>query len=245
MKISIITATFNNEQTITKTLESVAFQDYHNIEQIIIDGGSTDNTLKIVEKFNHISKIISERDNGIYYALNKGILLSTGAIIGFLHADDFFVSSSILSKISLNFKKFSADAVYGDLDYVAFNNTHKIIRHWKSNLFETKMLRKGWMPPHPTFYVKKEVFEKLGKFDTDYNISADYELILRFLSNNIEVKYIPEVFVKMRLGGISNRNLKNIIRKSKEDYKAIKKNKIGGIYTLFNKNFLKIHQFFK
>ena len=245
MKISIITATFNNESTIAQTLKSVAYQDYNNIEHIIIDGGSTDKTLEIANKFDHVAKVISQKDNGIYFALNKGVSLSSGDIIGFLHADDFLENSFILSIIVKSFENFNIDAVYGDLDYVAFDDTKKIIRSWKSKPFESKMLKKGWMPPHPTFYAKKELYNKFGVFNTDYRISADYELILRLLSNKISVKYVSEVFVKMRLGGISNKNLKNIIQKSKEDLRAIKKNKIGGFYTLFMKNYSKIHQFLK
>lgn len=245
MKISIITATYNNEATIKETLESVAKQDYQNIEHIIIDGVSTDNTLKIIENYKHISKVISEKDFGIYHALNKGIKHSTGELIGFLHADDYFEDISILSEIAKTVKKHQADAIYGDLDYISTNDTEKIIRHWKSKEFKLKLLKKGWMPPHPTFYAKKQLYNKFGIFNTNYKISADYELMLRFLSKNISVKYIPKVIVKMRVGGVSNNSFSNIITKSKEDYKAIKANKIGGIFTLLNKNFSKISQFWK
>ncbi len=245
MRVSIITASFNNEKTIKKTLESVKNQKYKEIEHIIIDGNSTDNTIKIAKKYKHIDKIISEKDKGIYYALNKGIQISTGEIIGFLHADDFLANNSIIEKIISVFKNKITDAVYGDLEYVSSNSANKIIRYWKSNQFTEGMLEKGWMPPHPTLYVKKRLYTETGLFNTDYKISADYDFMLRIFSKKINSEYLPEVIVKMRIGGVSNRNLKTIIQKSKEDLRAIKHNKIGGILCLLKKNTSKISQFLK
>ncbi|MBN2892358.1 MAG: glycosyltransferase [Bacteroidales bacterium] len=243
MKISIITATFNCESTIEKALLSVAEQTYSNIEHIIIDGASSDNTISIVEKFHHVSKIISEKDEGIYFALNKGILMAEGDVIGFLHADDFFAENNVISEIV---EKFSfADAVYGDLDYVSSGDNLKIVRHWVAGIFSENKLKKGWMPPHPTFFAKKSLYEENGLFDTNFKISADYDLMLRFLCKNISVVYLPKVLVKMRVGGVSNKSLKNILLKSKEDFKAIRKNKIGGVFTLLNKNISKLSQFWK
>ncbi len=245
MKISIITATFNSEKTIRSTLQSVDNQTYKNIEHIVIDGKSTDKTLEIVAKFSSVSKVISEKDSGVYFALNKGIKKASGDVIGFLHADDFFANDLILEKIAEKFKDTNADILYADLDYVAFENHKKIIRHWKSGDFSFKKLKKGWMPPHPTFYVKKSIYDRLGYFDTSFSIAADYDLMLRFLSDKtLKVVYLPEVTVKMRVGGISNRNLKNILQKSREDLRAMKKNHVGNFFTLIMKNLQKIPQFF-
>ncbi|MEA3451333.1 MAG: glycosyltransferase family 2 protein, partial [Bacteroidota bacterium] len=220
-------------------------QTYKNIEHIIIDGKSSDDTLKIINEFHHVSKIVSEKDLGIYYALNKGIKEATGNIIGFLHADDFLSSNNTIELISDYFlKNKDLDAVYGDLEYI-LELENKKIRFWKSETFEESKLKKGWMPPHPTLYTKAELYTKYGHFNTNYLISADYDLILRFFKNEIKTKYIPKVLVKMRIGGASNKNIKNIIKKTKEDFLTIRKNKIGGLFTLLNKNISKISQFWK
>jgi len=244
MRITIITATFNNEKTIEQTLESVKNQTYSDIEHIIIDGNSSDKTIEVIKKFEHINKIVSEPDNGIYYALNKGLQIATGDVVGFLHADDFYANNDCLSKIAKAFTGNDVDAVYGNLQYVAFENTDKIIRNWISNDFNPKALKKGWMPPHPTFYAKKELYNQFGDFNTKYKISADYDLMLRFLTKNISVKFIPETIIKMRVGGISNKNIKSILNKSKEDLSAMRNNKVGGFLTLVRKNTSKISQFF-
>ncbi len=246
MKISIITATYNNEKTIEQTIQSVINQTYQDIEYIVIDGNSSDNTLKIVDKYRkRISHIISEADNGMYDALNKGIMKATGDVIGFLHADDFYPESSIIEKVEYTFKVYGTQSVYGDLDYVSADNPQKIIRKWKSGKFKINELKKGWMPPHPTFFVLRDVYWKYGFFDLNYKIASDYELMLRFLGKHkISTAYLPEVLVKMRWGGKSNKSIDNIILKSKEDYRALKNNNIGGIYSLFMKNFRKVGQFF-
>jgi len=246
MKISVITVTYNNQQTIEQSIQSVLNQTYKDIEYIVIDGNSTDETLKIINKYrDKIALIISEADKGMYDALNKGIMKASGDIIGFLHADDFYPSDKILEKVEHTFKVYASQSVYGDLDYVSAENPEKIIRKWKSGKFEFNELRKGWMPPHPTFFVLREVYWKYGFFNLNYKIAGDYDLMLRFLGKHkITTAYLPEVLVKMRWGGKSNKSIKNIILKSKEDYKALKNNKIGGLYSLFMKNFRKINQFF-
>lgn len=246
MLITIITATYNNKTTIEHTIRSVLSQSYPNIEYIIIDGKSTDGTLDVVEKYkSKITQIISETDKGMYDALNKGIELAGGDIIGFLHADDFYADKTVLEKVMESFKKRNNDSVYGDLEYVSAADVQKKIRYWQAGQFDIKKLKKGWMPPHPTFFVKKEVYKKYGSFDLDYKIAADYDLMLRFLwKYNISTVYLPEVLVKMRWGGASNRNLGNIIQKSKEDYSILRRNKIGGLFSLFYKNIRKISQFF-
>lgn len=243
MKISIITACYNADATIERTIKSVLNQSYKNIEYIIVDGGSSDKTLDIIERYSQgISNMVSEPDKGIYDALNKGVMLATGDFIGFLHADDAFASSHVIKKIA--HLASNSDAVYGDLQYVSEND--KVIRHWESGLFSLKALKRGWMPPHPTLYIKRELYNQIGHFNLEYKIASDYDFMLRLLSvPNIKVSYLPEVVVLMRVGGASNKSISNIIKKSKEDYKAIKRNKIGGFRTLFMKNFGKIGQFFK
>ncbi len=247
MTISIITATYNSQNTIADAINSVASQTYDNIEHIIIDGKSTDNTLSIIkETGGRISKIISDPDNGIYDALNKGIKNATGNIITFLHADDIFADNYVIEKAANLFSEKQTDSIYGDLQYVAKYDTNKIIRYWKSGEFTISKLKKGWMPPHPTFFVKKTVYDKFGVFDTNFKIAADYDIILRFLGKHgISTAYLPEVMIKMRMGGESNKNIKNIILKMKEDLKALKNNNIGGIHTLILKNIIKIPQLFR
>ena len=247
MKVSIITATYNSENTIEVCMRSVLSQTYDHIEHIIIDGNSKDKTLKKVNtllKDRTNATIISEPDKGIYDALNKGVAKATGDIIGFVHSDDFLADSNIIEKIVEVFKLQKVDGVYGDLHYVAFNDTDKVIRNWVSKTFKTKLLKQGWMPAHPTLYLKKELYNLNGGFDLSYKIAADYDFILRiFKQNELKFFYLPTVIVKMRVGGASNRSIKNIIQKTKEDYRAIKKNQTGNGLTVIVKNFSKIKQF--
>jgi glycosyltransferase len=247
MKVSIITATYNSSESIKRTLDSIASQDYKNIEHIIIDGGSTDDTLEIVKKHhNQISKIISEKDNGIYDALNKGLKIATGDVIGFLNSDDYFSSDQSVSSIVTAFNASNPDIVYGDLMYHSVvNNKIKTIRYWKSNPFEAKSLFFGWMPPHPTIYCKREVYETYGDFNSNLKISADYDFILRvFKLSNLTKKHVPKVIVNMQMGGASNGSIKNLFVKTKEDYIVVKANKCGGFVCVFFKNIRKIKQFF-
>lgn len=247
MKISIITATLNNEKTIDDCLTSIKTQTHNNIEQIIVDGLSTDSTLKIVDKHaNQNFIIISEPDKGIYDALNKGIKMATGDIIGILHADDFYATNDILSKISQCFEKHECDILYGNLEYIDQSPQQKTIRYWKAGIFTAQKLKNGWMPPHPTLFVKKEVYQQIGLFNITYKIAADYDFMIRCLKNpEFKIHYLPQTIVKMRIGGKSNKSVSNIIQKSKEDYQIIKANRIGDIRTLVLKNIGKIHQFFR
>ncbi len=247
MKVSIITATFNSALTIENNLQSIENQTYKNIEHIIIDGKSTDKTLEKIKKYEkNIFKIISEKDNGIYDALNKGIENSNGDIICFLHSDDFFFNEHVIENVVKSFKKNPTDSLYGDLFYVDFNDTNKIIRYWRSQKFQRKLFEFGWMPAHTTFFVKKEIYKKFGKFNLDLKISADYELMLRFLYKNcISTQYLPEIIVKMRVGGKSNASIKNRIIANKEDKKAWKINNLKlPFYTIYLKPIRKIFQFF-
>mgnify|MGYP006106148587 CR=1 FL=1 len=246
MKISIITVCYNSEKTIYDAINSINMQTYPNIEHVFIDGLSTDETLDVIKinsKRDNI--IISEPDKGIYDALNKGILNATGDIIGFLHSDDVLNESNTIEDIVNTFNIESVDGVYGDLLYVDKQNINKIIRNWKSCIFEKKLLNKGWMPPHPTLFLKKNIYHKYGLFDLNYSISSDYEFILRiFKTKSLKFTYIPNVISKMRIGGASNRNIKNIINKTIEDYRALKSNNIGNLFSLIRKNTSKIKQFF-
>ena len=247
MKISIITATFNRGHFIESCILSILKQNVKDIEIIIIDGLSTDSTYDkitpLLEKNKNI-KFFSEKDMGVYDALNKGVEKSSGDIIGFLHSDDIFHEKNILNQIINKFEEDKLDGVYGDLQYIDKINTNKVLRYWKSCKFHKKLLKKGWTPPHPTMFLKKKIYEKHGKFNLDYKISADYDFMLRILKDSsIKLDYIPKVITKMRVGGISNKNIKNIMLKTFEDYKAIRSNKIGSLGTLIRKNTSKIKQF--
>lgn len=248
MKVSIITATYNSAKYIASSLNSIFNQDYKDIECIIIDGDSKDQTKSIIKTYQRKNlniTLVSEADNGIYDALNKGIKLATGDLIGFVHSDDNLASPHIISELVLAIKEKQAFGVYGDLQYVSQLDTSKLIRDWKSCVFSKSLLKKGWMPPHPTLFLKKEVYQKHGNFNQNYKISADYDFMLRVLKDKtLRFVYLPKVIIKMRVGGASNKNLKNIIQKTKEDYKAITSNKIGNWVTLFLKNYSKFKQFF-
>ena len=247
MKLSLITATYNSAETISNAINSVRNQKIDNLEYIVIDGCSTDGTLEILkENADIISKWVSEPDNGIYDALNKGLKMASGEIVGFLHSDDSFANDRILQNIIDIFDMQPIDFLYGDLEYITSAEPYKVLRYWKSGYFTPKNLKKGWMPPHPTVYFKRNLIDRIGQFNTSYSISADYDWMMRCLTiPKLKVAYIPEVLIKMRTGGASNRSLKNIIKKSQEDYKIIRRNKIGNFITLLYKNFGKIGQFFK
>jgi len=246
MKVSIITAVYNNKDTIKDAIESVLSQTYKNIEYIIIDGASTDGTVDIIRNYgDKIDKFISEKDNGIYDAMNKGINLASGDIVGILNSDDFYVDNRVIEKVVDVFENKTIDSLYGDLVYVDKDNIDKIVRYWKSREYKEGLFKKGWHPAHPTFFVKREVYEKYGMFNLDFKIAADYELMLRFLEKyKITTAYLPEILVKMRVGGESNRSIKNIIRANIECYKAWKNNglKIDPL-IIIRKPFFKLFQY--
>ena len=221
-------------------------QNFKNKEHIIIDGGSTDGTINIIKKNkNKNIKLVSSSDRGIYDALNKGLKISNGKIIGILHSDDFYENKFVLKNVFNAFKTSKADLVYGDLLYISKNFPYRKIRYWRAGEFFKNNLNSGWMPPHPAVFIKSSVLKKIGKYDLNYKISSDYDFLLRALSNkNIKKYYLPKTLIKMRIGGKSNNSLKNLINKSLEDYEIIKKNNVGGIFTLFRKNYSKIRQFF-
>lgn len=247
MKVSIITIAWNSANSISDAIDSVVSQTYSNIEYIIVDGKSTDNTVEIVKSYgNKISKFVSEPDKGIYDALNKGIKMATGDIVGFMHSDDIFANDKIIEHVVEKFNQNDTDSLYGDLQYVYKDDTNKVLRYWKSGKFTIGRLKMGWMPPHPTLYIKRWVYEKYGGFNIKMGISADYDSMLRFLGKHkISTQYLPEVMVKMRVGGASNRSIKNIIKKSREDWDSIKRNEFGNAFTLIFKNLRKVTQFIK
>lgn len=245
MKVSIITATYNSASTIKDTVLSVTQQSYKDIEHIIVDGLSTDNTVNIIQHFGHVGPLLSEKDNGIYDAMNKGLSIATGDIIGILNSDDFYPHAHVIEKVVKAMSTPDCDACYGDLVYVDAHHATKVLRKWIAGDYSKKQFYNGWMPPHPTFFVKREVYEKYGNFNLQFKSSSDYELLLRFMFlNDIKVKYLPGVLVHMRTGGQSNRSLKNRIAAHKEDYLAWSSNGLSPKwYTLAMKPLRKIKQY--
>ncbi|PJJ79444.1 glycosyltransferase family 2 protein [Mucilaginibacter auburnensis] len=224
LKISLITVTRNAESTIQRCIESVLFQDYANVEYIIIDGNSTDGTAQIIRKhINDIARFVSEPDKGIYDAMNKGIKIATGDVVGILNADDFFASPQVLSNVAQAFAKNEIDALYGDLNYLKPDGG--VVRRWVSGAYKAWRFNWGWMPPHPTFYCKRLFFNKLGLYDLDFGTAADYELMLRFMfKNKLQVHYLNSLMVNMQTGGASNQTLLNRIKAWKSDLSAMGKN---------------------
>lgn len=227
MTITIITATFNSGKTLRTNLESVLSQTYTDFEHIVVDGASCDDTMEIVKsyepRYNGRLRYISEPDKGIYDAMNKGLALATGNVIGVLNSDDCYASDTILERISEGIKDF--DAVFADLDYVSPSDINRVVRKWKGSPYAPGLFFKGWHPAHPTFYARRECFDKFGKFDITLNVSADFELMLRFIEKGkIRTHYIPVTFVKMRMGGESNGTLSKIIEGNRNIMKAFRKN---------------------
>jgi len=248
MKVSIITIAYNAAETIEETIRSVISQDYHDIEYILIDGASQDNTLEIAQQYvSGIAKIISEPDEGIYDAMNKGVRNATGDLIGILNADDVFAHREVISRVVETMKAGNTDACYADLKYVSRENPGKVVRYWKSGQYVKSAFLNGWMPPHPTFFLKKELYFKYGVYRTALRSSADYELMLRMLYKfDVKTSYLPEVVVHMKLGGQSNVSLRNRLRANNEDRLAWKLNELKPARLTFIKKPLgKISQFFR
>lgn len=245
MKVSIITTTYNSAATVKDTIVSVLSQTYKNIEHIVIDGRSKDNTINIIRENGHSGPVISEHDHGIYDAMNKGLSLATGDIVGILNSDDFYSNNEVIEKVVSVFSKSNVKALYGDLDYVDPYDTSIVRRRWIAGGYRRAHFLTGWMPPHPTFFVKREVYEKYGGFKTELKSSADYELLLRLLYvNRVKATYLPEIMVHMRAGGYSNRSFHNRIKAHKEDYKAWKLNNLDPKwFTLALKPMRKIKQY--
>lgn len=248
MKISIITVCFNSRSTIEDTIQSISSQNYQDIEYIIIDGSSNDGTVSLIkEHADKVTKWSSEPDKGIYDAMNKGIGMASGDIIGFLNADDLYADCYVLEKVAGIFKDFTVDACYADLVYVDPVDLNKVVRYIKSCDYVDGLFRKGWCPPHPTFFVKKSIYQQYGGFDLSYAIGNDVELMIRFLGRHkISTVYFPEILVRMRTGGVSNSSFLNIIRQNIEILKAMKRNGINVSPASFfiSKFFSRLSQFY-
>ena len=248
MKISVITAVYNAERYVRSALDSILEQQAVDVECVVIDGGSTDNTVQIVESYgDRIDVFVSEPDGGIYDALNKGLRLARGDVVGFLHADDMLADPGALARVRERFAASPrAVAVYGDLEYVASDDASRVLRRWCAGPFKPSSLRWGWMPPHPTLYFRRELVSTLGEFDVGLRIAADYEWMLRLLRSGRPVEYVPSLQVRMRVGGASNRSLKNVVHKSSEDWIALRRHGWGSAMatiTLLAKNLRKLPQF--
>lgn len=259
MKVSLITVSYNSANTIADTLRSVQQQTYKDIEYIVVDGNSSDGTIEIVKQFLNaeqgrpegaaqgvVTTFLCERDQGIYDAMNKGLALATGDIIGVLNSDDFYCSDDVIEEVVRAFQVNNTDCLYGDLNYVDPVDTSKVIRKWRSGPFHKENFLKGWMPPHPTFFVRKNCYKKFGTFNTQFKSAADYELMLRFLyKESCSALHLPKVMIHMRAGGVSNVSLKNRFRANREDRLAWK---INGLkpkwFTLLRKPLSKLIQYF-
>jgi glycosyltransferase len=246
MKVSIITVTMNSEKYLADCINSVRRQNHKDIEHIIIDGKSTDRTIPIIlQNLNHISCWVSETDRGMYDAINKGLQMATGDIVGILNSDDMFASADAVKSIVDCFETTDTDSVYGDLVYVDAVNTQKVIRYWKGVSYKRSRFRYGWMPAHPTFYVRRELIPQFGLYENHYYTAADYEFMARYLFlHKVSSRYIDTMLVKMRNGGISNENLKSRLRANRRDFLAMKKNKIPfSFFVSILKPLIKLPQF--
>ena len=228
MKVSIITVTYNSEKYLKDCIDSVVIQNYPNIEHIVVDGGSTDKTVDIIKSYgNKISKWLSEKDGGMYDALNKGMKMATGDIVGILNSDDMLYSQNGITEIVKCFQDKQVDSVYGDLAYVEQEETRRVLRYWKGFNYKRLRFLFGWMPAHPTFYVRKEIIDQLGGYETHYFSACDYEFMLRYLyKHRISSHYLPKLVVKMRVGGASNVTMSRRLRANRRDYLAMKSNEI-------------------
>jgi len=244
MKVSIITVCYNSRSTIADALRSVAAQSWPQIEYIVIDGGSTDGTVELVRELAPAGAVVvSEPDRGIYDAMNKGLRLASGDMIGFLNADDVLAHADVIAEIAKLAEREEADVVYGDLVYVARDRAQHVVRRWQSGRYRRARLGFGWMPPHPTFYFRRGLLPRLQGFNIQFRIAADYDFMLRcLLQPGLRISYLPQVLVKMKTGGASNRSLRAIFRKSVEDYSVLRQNRIGGFATLIFKNIRKLPQ---
>ncbi|WP_316794879.1 glycosyltransferase family 2 protein [Pedobacter agri] len=246
MKISIITVVYNAELYIKDCIESIIKQSYNPIEYVIVDGGSTDQTMNIIQQYKkHITHLISEKDKGLYDAINKGINLASGEVIGILNADDMLVGNNVIAEVAKAFViQSETEAVYGDLNYIKPDKS-KIVRQWRSRQAGFTEIVKGWMPAHPTLYIKRELFISNGNYALDMGTAADYDLILRFFHTyKLKATYLPLLMVNMRTGGASNKNIASLLNALKNDYKALKRNKIPNpIWVLFKKKLSKLSQF--
>lgn len=246
MKITIITTVFNAENTIADCILSVKNQNYTDIEHIVVDGNSTDNTIKEICKLEHNNLLwVSEPDKGMYDGINKGLKKATGDVIGLLNADDFFADDTIVNQIAEQFNNNDIDGLYGDIAFIKKDNKDKVARYFSSSKFTVRKFKYGYMPAHPSFYVKKEIIEEVGYYKVDYDICADFEWVVRIMLNSkYKIQYIPLLMVKMRLGGKSNKDFKSILRLNKEIYRGCQENGIKtNLLNIYLKYFTKIFEF--
>jgi glycosyltransferase involved in cell wall biosynthesis len=247
MKISVITVSFNCAATIRQTIDSVLAQDYADLEYIVVDGASKDGTVEILKSYGDKIRFISERDNGIYDALNKGVKMATGEVVGTIGGDDFFPNTGVISAVAASFIQSGADAVYGDIQFINPGDDEKIVRYWSAGEYKVENWLKGWMPPHLSFYLKKAQIEKHGYYFTDFTCAGDYELMLRILYKfRASAIYLPKVLMTMRNGGTSTASLKHRYRANMEDRRAWRMNGLTPKwYTLWWKPLSKVVQLFK
>jgi glycosyltransferase len=246
MKITVITVCYNSASTIVDTVRSIAAQTHADIEHLVIDGGSTDATLELIaEHAAGTARVVSEPDDGIYDAMNKGLRLATGELIGFLNSDDLFATPDALAAVARAAAAQGADAVYGNITYFNPARANPLVRYWHAGSYAHAKLRLGWMPPHPSLYVRRAVFDRVGMFDAKLRIAGDYEFMLRLFSQPaLRVAYVPEVLVDMRVGGASQRSLHALLQKSREDLLALRRHRVGGVFALLCKNLRKVPMFF-
>ncbi|MFQ1699072.1 glycosyltransferase family 2 protein [Loktanella agnita] len=245
MKISVVTAVKNGGEALHGALHSLCSQTHPDVEHVVQDGGSTDGTCAYLRAHGHPKMaLVSAPDGGIYDGINTGIRRATGDVIGLLHADDTLAGPAVLSWVANALQDATIDGVYGDLEYVARQDETRVIRYWRAGPYAQGRLKRGWMPPHPTLYLRRAVFTRAGLYDTSYRISGDYDGMLRWLTTGeVRLAYIPQVMVRMRIGGASNRSFAQMVQKSREDYRAIRRHKVGGLGTLMAKNLSKLPQF--
>ncbi len=245
--VTIITVSFNSEKTIRKTIESVKYQTYNNIEYIVVDGKSSDNSLQIINEYSFINTVISEKDSGIYDAMNKGLTASKGDIIAFLNSDDHYFDEHVVQKVCNIFLKYHVDTVFGDVGYFSSKNNKKLFRRYSSKFFSSGVLKKGLMPAHPTLFIKKEIFDYYGKFDASYKIAGDFDLIVRIFKHNaLRYYYLEEILVMMQSGGVSTQGFKSTITLNKEIMLSCRKNGIKTSWiTLLSRYPYKLTEFFK
>lgn len=247
MKISVVTVVRNSIGTIEATLQSVLSQRYPDVEHIVVDGASSDGTLDIIQQYRPlVARVVSEPDQGIYDAMNKGLRLGTGEVIGFLNADDVYADNTVLSQVAKAFSDPDVDACYADLVYVDAQDPEKIVRYWRSCEYRAGLFERGWMPAHPTFFVRRRFYKECGAFDLAFPRQSDFELTMRFLAiNKIRSVYVPKIWVRMRTGGASNNSLKGILEGNIEAYRACKKNGLAvGPLFVPRKMLSRIPQFF-
>lgn len=248
MKVTLITATYNSQKYLEDCITSVIRQGYKDIEHIIVDGKSSDKTVDIIKKYeSHIAWWVSETDRGMYDAINKGMKMATGDIIGILNSDDMLDSDDVIESIVQAFEEKKVDSIYGDLEYVDPDDTNKIYRIWKGKPYSRNLFRFGWMPAHPTFYFKRVLLEKFGGYESHYYSAADYEFMARYLfKHRISAYYLPKLIVKMRRGGQSNSSLRIRLRANRRDYLAMKKNNIPfAFFVSILKPLSKLHQYYR